>query len=160
MINDCWQIILLGAVIILPSGQAPVCHGEELQVTCNTTELYSYLRWSFSVYNEQGVLTDYIRTVSSIDASKQSSLIVINSTSFNFLRLSDQGEPPITTMTINSVGNGLNGVTIGCTGMGNFEMMTARTTISIINESYRGWLRTLQFLPVIYDLFNTLWWVE
>lgn len=140
MINNYQQIIHSGAVILLPSGQAPVCHSEQLQLICNTTELYRYLRWSYSVYNEQGVLTDYTRTVSSIDASQQSSHIVVNSTSFNFLRISGQGVPPITTMTINSVGNSLNGITVGCTGMGNLEMMTARTTISIINETYQGWL--------------------
>ena len=115
-------------------------HGEELQLACNTTELYSYLMWSFSVYNEQGVLTDYTRAVSSIDGSQQSSHIVVNSTSFDFLRISGQGVPPITTMTINSVGNSLNRVVVGCTGMGNFEMMTARTTIGIIDETYQGWL--------------------
>ena len=78
------------------------------------------------MYNEQGVLTDYTRTVPSIDASQKSSQIVINSTLFEFLRISRQGVPPITTMTINLVGNSLNGVTIGCTGMGNFETRTAR----------------------------------
>ena len=63
--------------------------------------------------------------------------------------------PPITTMRINSVGNSLNGVTVGCTGMGNFVMMTARTTISIINESYQGWLSTLQFLLAM--IYSTLY---
>lgn len=91
------------------------------------------------MYNEQGVLTNYTRTVSSIDASQQNSQIVVNSTSFEFLRISNQGVPPITTMTINLVGNSLNGVTVGCTGLGNFEMRTARTSISIINESYQGY---------------------
>ena len=123
---------------ILPSEQAPVCHGEELHLTCTAIEQYSYLRWSFSVYNERGVLTDYIRTVSSIDESQQSSQIVVNSTLFSFLRISRQGVPPITTMTINSVGNSLNGVSIGCTGMGNIETRTARTAIYIIHERDQG----------------------
>ena len=117
-----------------------MCRGEELELTCNTTELYRYLKWSFSVYNEQGVLNDYTCAVSSTDTSQQRSQIRINSTLFNFLRTSDQAMLPITTMTIDSVGNSLNGVAVGCTGMGNFEMMTARTTINIINESYQGWL--------------------
>ena len=106
-----------------------------IQLSCIAT-----LCGVFSVYNEQGVLTDYTRAVSSIDRSQQSSHIVVNSTSFDFLRTSGQAVLPITTMTINSVGNSLNGVIVGCTGMGNFEMMTARTTISIIDETYHGWL--------------------
>ena len=132
--------------MILPSGEAPVCHGEELQLTCKATELYSFLRWNFIVYNDQGVPTDFTRIVSSIDASQQSSQIVINSTSFNFLRISGQGMLLITTMTINLVGNSLNGVSVGCTGIGNFEMMTARTRISIVNESHPGWLISFYWL--------------
>ena len=132
--------------MILPSGEAPVCHGEELQLTCKTTELYSLLRWSFIVYNDRGVPTDFTRIVSSIDASQQSSQIVINSTSFNFLRISGQGMPLISTLTINLVGNSLNEVSVGCTGMGNFEMMTARTRISIVNESHPGWLISFYWL--------------
>lgn len=131
--------------MLFPSGQAPVCHGEELQLTCNTTELYTYLMWSFTVHNDLGVLMNYTRGVSSIDRSQQNSQIVINSTSFDFLRISNQGMSLITTMTINSVGNSLNGVIVGCTGMGNFERMTATTTISIINETYQGWLFSLSF---------------
>ena len=90
------------------------------------------------MYNERGVLIDYIRTVSSIDESQQSSQIVVNSTLFSFLRISRQGVPPITTMTINSVGYNLNGVSIGCTGMGNIETRTARTAIYIIHERDQG----------------------
>ena len=90
------------------------------------------------MYNEQDMLTDYTRTVSSIDTSQQSTRIVVNSTSFVFLRISRQGVPLITTMTINSVGNSLNGVTVDCTGMGNFEMRMARTAINIIIERNQG----------------------
>ena len=127
--------------MLLPSGQAPVCHGEQLQLTCNTTEIY--LKWSYSLYNEQGLLINYTRKISSLDISQQHSQIVVNSTLFDFIRISDRGLPLISTLTINSVGNGLNGVDIGCTGLTqSFETAVATTTLSIINESYYNFGRS------------------
>ena len=123
-----------GIISIQPFGQAPVCRGDPLQLVCNTTEVY--LRWSYSVHNEQGVLTDYIRTVSSIDPSQQRTRIVVNSTSFDFLRISGQGMPLISTMTINSVETNLNGVIVGCLGIN--VQIEATTTINLVNESYLG----------------------
>ena len=123
--------------MIVPSGQAPVCQNERLQLTCNTTEVY--LQWSYSLHNEQGLLMNYTRKISSLDISQQRSQIVVNSTLFNFLRISGRGLPLISTLTINSVGNSLNGIDIGCTGLAhNFESVvaTVTTTISIVNESY------------------------
>lgn len=63
----------------------------------------------------------------------------MNSTLFNFLRISGRGLPLISTLTINSVENSLNGIDIGCTSLAhNFESVvaTVTTTISIVNESY------------------------
>ena len=83
------------------------------------------------------MLINYTRKISSIDASQQQSQIAVNSTIFDFLRISDQGVPLISTLTINSVGNNLNRVDIVCTSLThNFEIAMAQTTISIINESY------------------------
>ena len=124
-----------GIVTLLPSGQAPVCHGEQLQLTCNTTDVY--LRWSYSVYNDQGLLINYTRKISSLDISQQHSRMVVNSTLFDFLRISGRGVPLISTLTIHSVENTLNGVDIGCTGLAHsYETAMATTTVSIINESY------------------------
>lgn len=50
------------------------------------------------------MLINYTRKISSIDASQQQSQIVVNSTLFDFLRISDRGLPLISTLTINSVG--------------------------------------------------------
>ena len=127
--------------MLLPSGQAPICHGEQLQLTCNTTEMG--LKWSYSLYNEQGLLMNYTRKISSLDMSQQHSQIIVNSTLFEFARISDQSLPLISTLTINSVVNGLNGVDIGCTGLTqDFETAVATTTLSVINESYYNFGRS------------------
>ena len=81
---------------------------------------------------------DYTRIVSSIDASQQHSQIVVNSTLFDFSRISGQGLPLISALMINSVIDNLNGVDVGCTGMGASETVTTISTIKIINESYLG----------------------
>ena len=81
---------------------------------------------------------DYTRIVSSIDASQQHSQIVVNSTLFSFSRISGQGLPLISALMINSVIDNLNGVDVGCTGMGTSETTTTTSTISVINESYLG----------------------
>ena len=81
---------------------------------------------------------DYTRIVSSIDASQQHSQIVVNSTFFDFSRISGQGLPLISALLINSVIDNLNGVDVGCTGMGTSETITTTSTISVINESYLG----------------------
>ena len=127
--------------MLLPPGQAPVCHSKQLQLTCHTTEIY--LKWSYSLYNEQGLLINYTRKISSLDISQQHSQIVVNSTLFDFVRISDRGLPLISTLTINSVENGLNGVDIGCTGLTqNFETAVATTTLNVINESYYNFGRS------------------
>ena len=122
---------------VLPHGQAPACQGEELQLRCNTTDVY--LQWSYSLHNEQGLLINYTRKVSSLDISQQRSQIVVNFTLFNFLRISGPGLPLVSTLTINSVENSLNGVDISCAGLANgFETAVATTTVSIIDESSYG----------------------
>ena len=127
--------------MLLPLEQASVCHGEQIQLTCNTTEIY--LKWSYSLYNEQGLLINYTRKISSLDISQQHSQIVVNSTLFDFIRISDQGLPLISTLMINSVVNGLNGVDIGCTGLTqDFGTAVATTTLSVINESYYNFGRS------------------
>ena len=127
--------------MLLPHEQASVCHGEQLQLTCSTTEIY--LKWSYSLYNEQGLLINYTRKLSSLDISQQHSQIIVNSTLFDFARISHQGLPLISTLMINSVVNGLNGVDIGCTGLTqDFETAVAITTLSIINESYYNFGRS------------------
>ena len=87
-------------------------------------------------------MINYTRKISSIDVSQQQSQIVVNSTLFDFIRISGQGVPLISTLMINSVGNNLSGVDIGCRGQAhNYETAVARTTVIIINESYSNFGR-------------------
>ena len=145
----------LGLVMLLPHEQASVCHGEQLQLTCNTTEVY--LTWSYSLYNEQGLLINYTRKISSLDMSRQYSQIVVNSTLFDFVRISDQGLPLISTLMISSVVNGLNGVAIGCTGLTqDFETAVATTTLSIINESYYNFGRSYLVKLIVFWNFKMM----
>ena len=65
----------------------------------------------------------YDRTISLVDPSQQASHLLVNSTSFNFMRSSTQNSSPLTSSLLITVRNGsstLNGTKINCTGiMGN-----------------------------------------
>lgn len=142
--------------MISPSEVAPVCSaGQQLVLTCNTTE--RFLRWSFSLLNEEGNIMIYTRAVTSIDGSQQVSHIIVNSTSFMFSRTSSQGMLPlISKLLINPLSNGLNGTKVNCTGVSdtvNDETSTSTTTIHIIRDSYAGIsLLLILYLTIIISL--------
>ena len=109
-------------VEISPSGVAPVCQiGEQLELTCSVTG--KFLRWEFSV---TGTFTPII---SAGGPSGVPPPLTVNSTVFTFSRLSIQ--PLISTMTVNSVSEGLNGVQVHCVDEEASE--SATTTIHIID---------------------------
>ena len=114
-----------------PGVVAPVCQvGNELELTCSTNG--SFMRWIFTVGNEQGVPQEYRRNINSLDGPRQMTVIEVNSTTFTTMRTSAQGVSPlISTLVINSVSNDLNGTVVHCQDVGTST--TASTTIKLFD---------------------------
>ena len=129
-----YKQINAGTVTLSPGPVAPVCQaGDELQLTCSTNG--TFIRWSFTVRNDQGRLQQYQRFISQ-DGTRQTheSVITVNSIIFTFMRTSAQGDSPlISTLVINSVNRDLNATTINCEDAET--SMTASTTIRLFDMS-------------------------
>ena len=114
----------------------PVCHvGDPLQLTCTAT--VEFKRWSILQANEQGTLVEPVNPVqiNSRDNNQMSRIIIMNSSMFTFTRTSAQGDLPlISTLSIGSVGIGLNGTVIRCSDVAN-PTSSASTIIQIIDIS-------------------------
>ena len=109
---------------------ALVCQiGDPLELTCSTTG--SFLRWTLTVSNEQGTPQEYQRNINSQDGSWQTSEVIVNSTTFTFMRTSDQDSLPlVSTLVVSFVGRDLNGVVLYCTDVG--ASVTSVTTIRLL----------------------------
>ena len=111
-----------------------MCHvGDPLQITC--TAPVEFLRWTIVVVNEQGMNEEITAIRNSLDSSQQLTQVVVNSTTFTFMRTSTQrASPLISTLSIDSVSIGLNGTVVRCMDVAN-PMISASTTIQIIDTS-------------------------
>ena len=120
-------------VTLSPTSVAPVCReGDPLELTCSSSGNFS--RWVFMVGNEQGVPQEYRRNINSQDGSQQVSMIELNSTTFTFMRTSNQGLLPlISTLVIESVNRYLNGTEVHCLDVATTT--TASTTIHLFDMS-------------------------
>ena len=117
-----------GVVEISPSVVAPVCQtGEQLELTCSLTG--RFLRWEFTVRLENGALMTLMPAVTSGGTSGVPPSIMINSTTFTFLRLSTQ--PLTSIMTVSAVSEGLNGVQVNCVDVETSE--STSTTIRLVD---------------------------
>ena len=99
-------------ITLSPSGVAPVCSGDQLELTCTTTE--ELLQWRFSVIrgNETSA-TEFSRTVHSTGGYL--SHLEVNSIMFNFSRTTSYDSVPVvSTLLIGPVSNSLNGTVINC----------------------------------------------
>ena len=116
-------------VEISPSEVAPVCQvGDQLELTCSVTG--RLLRWEFTVGLENGAPMTFMPAITSGGTSGVPLPVMVNSTTFTFSRLSTQ--PLTSTMMINLVGEGLNGVQVSCVDIEASES-AATTTIFIID---------------------------
>ena len=111
---------------------APVCRvGDPLQLTCTT--FVEFLEWHMRVINEQGRLHVITAFSNSRDMTQQSVLVVVNDTSFTFMRISARNSTPlVSTLAINSTSIGLNGTVVHCRDPIN-PMTSASTTIQIMD---------------------------
>ena len=119
---------------------APVCRvGEPLELTCTAALAGSVqtIRWSiFRVINDQGTLSEITNSVL-IDNSddNQRKTKEVASVTFTYVRISDQGASPlVSTLSIDSVGIGLNGTVVRCSDVAN-PMTSASTTIIILRDT-------------------------
>ena len=122
-----------GMVTLSPTPVDPVCReGDPLELTCNSTG--SFIRWNFTVGNEQGVLLNYQRIITSQGVSGLVSMILVNSTTFTFMTTSSQGMLPlVSTLVIDSVSRYLNGTEVYCDDVATSA--TASTTIHLFENS-------------------------
>ena len=118
-------------MIISPPGIAPVCRGDQLELTCTVTG--SFLEWSFSLIPEgETTARRYARVLhtTSIPATSQ---LVVNSITFTFSRTSAVNSLQLTSMLlIKSVNDGLNGTEVNCADVETSE--TVSTFVNILNE--------------------------
>ena len=121
-------------VTLSPMTLAPVCRvGDPLNLTC--TAFGEFIRWNFTVVNEQGRDEEITVFSASRATSQQSMPIVVNSTTFTLIRNSAQSVLPlISTLSINPVSVSLNGTVVNCMDPGN-SMTSASTTILIFDSS-------------------------
>ena len=81
----------------------------------------------------------FSRYASSVGETNQASSFSVNSTSFNFSRVSNQDELPLMSrLVIGPVKNNLNGTKVNCTdqidGLNTANFTTASTTIMVIGD--------------------------
>ena len=122
---------MAGRVTLVPVVVAPVCQvGDQLELTCNTTG--SFLRWSLTVGNEQGMVQEHQRNINSQDESQQTSQVMVNSATLTFMRTSGQGiSPLISTLVIDSVSSALNVTVVYCEDVG--ASIIASTTVLLFD---------------------------
>ena len=115
---------------------APVCHvGDPLQLACSGS--VEYIRWTMRRQDTGKMITDdEIAVIISIDEQqKNMEQIVVNSTTFTFMRTSSQGSLPLNTiLSIDSIRFALNGVVVRCYDPFNLTVSVS-TTIYIIEIS-------------------------
>ena len=132
---------------ISPSGVAPVCQvGDQLELTCSVAGVF--IRWQFTVILEDGRAMTFMPIVTAGGSSGVPPPRMANPTTFTFSRLSTQ--PLTSTMTINPVSEGLNGVQMSCEDVKASE--SATTTVQLVDvmralgRKLDFWYDKLEFL--------------
>ena len=138
--NSCYMFCHSGTAILSPSGVAPVCSGDQLELTCTITG--DPLQWRFSVIrgNETSD-TEIRRSVNSI--GPVTSNLTVNSIVFNFSRISAHNSVPVMSrLMISPVSNSLNGTVMNCVDVESGEVSS--TTIIV------GGRDALQGIIIVY----------
>jgi hypothetical protein len=118
-----------GAVTLSPSGVAPVCSGDQLELVCTATG--DSLQWRFSMFRgNETTATEITRTISSTRSTILP--LTVNSMVFNFSRISAHNSMPvISRLVISPVSNSLNGTVMNCVDLGPGDMTESLTTIIV-----------------------------
>ena len=134
--------MIAGYIAISPSPRAAVCQlGDSLEITCTTSG--RFLTW---ILARSGSTDSITRTLSS--TIRYPEILVVNSTVFTFVRISELGSTPLVcNLRIGPVRRNLNGTEIVCTEVG-LSPMKATTTVYIIGnrQIYSRCIMQLQLL--------------
>ena len=124
--------LTIGLVTLSPMMVAPVCDiGDPLQLTCTTS--LQFVKWSILQANEQGTLEKVTNDVK-VTVNQTIQPIRVNSATLIFTRV-DQRMPLISTLSIDSVNIHLNGTVVLCSDLAESAMLSASTTIQIIDNN-------------------------
>lgn len=125
-------ILTAGAgVVICPLAIAPVCQGDQLELTCTVTG--RFLEWSFFLIPEGE--TTARRYVRSLGPNARVSTLEVNSITFTFsVSSSGSTESSLTSrLHIIPTNASLNGTEVNCTNVDTSN--STSTIVTIINES-------------------------
>ena len=142
--------ICTGTATISPPGIAPVCSGDQLELTCTTTGMF--LNWSISLATPEDGATGqtYWRLLQSIGPiHQQAHQITVDSTTFHFSRSSAQDSLPVVSRLL--ISSTRNGTVINCTDVVSSD--TTSTTVNIVNI---GDLVLIMVSSIIYNPQTTL----
>ena len=105
-----------------------MCSGGQLELTCTTTA--DLLQWRFSVFRgNETTAIEITRTITSTGSVMLN--VTINSTVFNFSRISANSMPVMSRSVISPVSNGLNGTVMNCV---NVDAGEVTSTTIIVGE--------------------------
>ena len=123
-----------------------MCSGDQLDLICTITG--ELLQWRFRVIRgNETIATEIRRTITSTGSAMSN--LVVNSTMFNFSRISAHNHssmPVISRLVISPVSNGLNGTVMNCVDVDAAEISS--TTV-IIGE--KGALQGIAYATRLYS---------
>ena len=132
------RFILTGsAITISPPGDSSlyVCSGDQLELTCSLTDPNSsLLEWTFAP------VTIFMNLYRAIDGNSlnDDTPVIVDSTLLTFSRISPKGHLPLmSTLLIDPLTIGLNGIVINCTAVSPIQE-TATTTVYVMNRHSSG----------------------
>ena len=122
---------------IFPSGVAPVCGGDQLELICNITG--RLLDWRFFLIdNETGAAREYAGKGISADGPREAQTSYqtrFNSTVIIYSRSSSQDSPILTSrVLISAISDRLNGTVVICMDVAS-GIMESTTIITSISQS-------------------------
>ena len=128
----------LATVTLTPPEVAPVCSGGRLELMCTTGG--SALDWRFRVFLEnETTISDLTRLFFSSDSARAAmSLLMVNSTLFNFSRTSARDSLPVeSTLVIGPVSDNLNGTVVSCVDLESSNS-SSTTVVTFRRDSLPG----------------------
>ena len=141
LISPAVLLLILTAgpgVVICPPGIAPVCQGDQLELTCTVTG--RFLEWSFFLIPEgETTARRYMRF---LGPNSRESTLEVNSITFTFsVSSAGSSESSLTSrLRIIPTNASLNGTEVNCT---NVDSNSTSTIVTIINEpNYDGEFRS------------------
>ena len=134
-------IIIIGKITLSPLGIAPVCLGDQLELTCTTTERFLEWRFTLAEMNNYQQLVS-VTTRVTVDLN-------VSHTLFIFSKNSTQNSLPlISALLINPASNILNGTVVNCV-----ERETGESSSTVINKHlFQG--RTLHAAAIGLSIKN------